>query len=386
MAPQGPLANSGGSRSSLPPVGSLARRLPLLTAASVVVGGLVTALGFLSAIHPPPELYRDGLAGYDPPFDVTAGLLLLVLSVRIQERTPVVWFFSVLAPILTVSIAVFSPNAYSISSGVAASLFVAYLFPYRGGFYRGSPEGTSSTDLAVLVAGLFSLLFGVVGARWLGDQFSPAIRGWPQAVYFTVTSISTNGSSIDPQTNGARLFVVVLILLGVGTFLSATVVVFLPFIERRLGSLTARLERSQLQELEGHVVVCGSSPEARAAARALREAGARVVVITPDPKGIEALRADGFRSFLGDPTTEDGLRAVGLDRARSVLIAHVSDAESLLTVITARALSPTVRIVAVATSSDNLPKLRRAGASEAIGLVAVAGRMMSEAALRENPG
>lgn len=368
----------------LPP-GTLARRLPLLSAASVASGLFLTAAGFAAAIWPLPQLYRDGLAGYDPPFDVTAGILLLVLSLRMRERIPVVWLFSLLAPILTGAIAILSPDVYSISSAVVATAFVAYLFPYRGGFYRGHPDGAPATDLAVVLAGLFSLLFGIVGARWLGGEFSPRIRNWAEAIYFTVSTISTNGSSIEPVTNTSRLFVVVLILLGVGTFLSAIVVLFIPFIERRLGRLAARLEKAQLQELSDHVVVCGSSPEARAAARSLREAGARVIVITLDPRGLELSRADGFRSFLGDPTTEEGLRAVGLERARSVLVAQGSDAESLLTVITARSVSPSVRIVAVAATDANLPKLRRAGATEAIGLTGVAARLMSEAALRGVP-
>lgn len=375
-------SNRAGGRSVAPPPGALARHLPWLRVASLATGLLVTILGFAAAAWPPTEFYRDGLAGYDPPFDVAAGLLLTVLAVRIRERLPVIWFFALLAPVLTGAIALLSPDAYSIASVVATSAFVAYLFPYRGGFYRGAASGAAATDLAFLVAGIFSILFGVVGARWLGDQFKPPIQGWAAAVYYTVSTISTNGSSFEPMTSTAELFVVVLILLGVGTFLSAIVVLFQPFIERRLGRLAARLERSQLQELEGHVVVCGASAAARAAARALRDEGARVVVITLDPKAIEGTRAEGFRSFLGDPTTEEGLKAVGLDRARSLLVAQGTDAESVLTVITARALSPTVRIVAVAASDDNLPKLRRAGATEAIGLTGVAARLMSDAALR----
>jgi voltage-gated potassium channel len=369
-------------RRGIPPPGALAERLPFLRTASLGAGAFLTVAGFLAAIFPAPELYVDGFAGYDPPFDIAAGLLLIVLAVRIRERLPVVWFFSLLAPVLTGVIALLSPDAYSIACAVAASAFVAYLFPYRGGFYRGTVSGAPATDLAIVVAGIFSILFGIVGARWLGSEFRPPIRGWAQALYYTVTTISTNGSNFEPMTTTAQLFVVVLILLGVGTFLSAIVVLFLPFIERRLGRLAARLEKSHLQELEGHVVVCGSSGAARAAARVLRDQGTRVVVIAPDPKGIEASRAEGFRSFLGDPTTEDGLRAVGVDRARSVLVAQGSDAESLLTVITARSLSSGVRIVAVAASDDNIPKFRRAGASEAIGLTGVAARLMSEAALR----
>lgn len=361
----------------------LSGHAPQLGAAAAGIGILLVALGTLSAVDPLRGLYADPLTGYDPPFDGVAGVLLIVLSVRIRDRTSVAWLFSLLAPFLTGAIAILSPNPYAIAAAVAASVYVAVIYPYRSGFYRGSATGPQGTGLAVLVAGLLSLLFGTVGARWLGSQFTPPMTGWAQSLYFTVTTISTNGSTIDPVTDTARLFVVVLVLLGVGTFLSAIVVVFLPFLEQRLAHVAERLERAQMQELEQHVVVAGASPEAYATARALRDAGVRPVIIAPDPKSVEVLKGEGFRTHLGDPSVENELRLVGIDRARALVVAQASDAENLLTVITARALRPELRIVAVASAESNLAKLRRAGANEAISVVSVAAHLMSAAALEQ---
>jgi voltage-gated potassium channel len=177
------------------------------------------------------------------------------------------------------------------------------------------------------------------------------------------------------------VFVVALILIGVGTFLSAIVVLFIPFLERRLSGISARLERAQMQELEQHVLVCGASPEAVATAKALRAAGARTVIVSPDSQALELLRSEGFRTHLGDPSVEDDLRSVGVDRAKALVVAQASDAENLLTVITARALQPGLRIVAIASSDSSLPKLRRAGANVAVSVVGVAAQLMSSAAL-----
>jgi hypothetical protein len=369
---------------SLLPPATFALRVQQLSGAAAAIGVLLIALGIASAAYPPHELYHDGFSGYDPPFAVVAGIALIVLAPRVRERATVAWLFSLLAPLLTCSAAVLSPNALSIAGAVAATGYVSALYRYRGGFYRGLRGRAGATETAVVVAGLLSLLFGTVGARDLGSQFQPTIQGWADSLYFTVTTISTNGSTISPTTNASRLFVVALILLGVGTFLSAVVVIFLPFLERRLSGLTARLERAQMQELEQHVLVCGASPEAVATAKALRTAGARTVIVCPDSQALELLRSEGFRTHLGDPSIEEDLKAVGIDRARAVVVAQASDAENLLTVITARALQPSLRIVAIASSDSSLPKLRRAGANEAVSVVSVAAQLMSSAALESD--
>lgn len=377
QAPTGPRTGSA------PSVAPSAYRGSALGIATAAIGALLVIVGFLSSFLVVPNLFTDPFAGYDPPFDAIAGLLLLALSVRIRDRSPVAWIFTIIAPALTVSIAIVSPNVFSIVGAIASTGLVAILFPYRQGFYRGSATGPEATQLLVIVTGLLTLLFGMVGARWLGRDFapSPGIRGWTEALYFTVSTISTNGSNYTPFTDEARWFTVTLILLGVGTFLSAVVVLFLPFLERRLERIARRLERSQMEDLSQHVIICGASSEARAAADSFREAGVPAVLLSSDQKTIDRLRSEGYRTYLGEPSSEADLNAIGIDRARALVAADDSDAENLLTVITARGLQPKIRIVAVATSPNTLAKLLKAGANEAISMVTVAAKLVTAAAL-----
>jgi voltage-gated potassium channel len=353
-------------------------------ALTAAVGALILALAFLSAFFTEPSIYSDYFAGYDPPFDAISGTLLLALSFRIGSRSPVAWLFALLAPALTIFIALFSPNLYSIVSAGAATILVALIYPYRAGFYRGSATGPEATQTLVIVAALMSLLFGMAGSRTLANQFSPHVQGWADSLYFTVATISTNGTNFVPTTDAAREFVVILILLGVGTFLSAVVVLFLPILERRLEAIAARLERAQMEDLNRHVIICGATSEARATADVLRERGIRSVILSVDPKAIEHLRSEGYRTHLGDPSSEEELRAVGIDRARALVVSQESDAESLLTVITARGMLPNLRIVALAAAQSSAAKLRKAGANETISLVTVAAGLVSSAALGQS--
>jgi voltage-gated potassium channel len=361
----------------------LTLRAPALAVMAAAIGVVLFVLGVLSAAHPPSDLYANRFTGYDPPFDAVAGLLLVALSFRIRDRSPVAWIFSLLAPVLTVFIAVLSPNVFSVSAAIAATVLVAVLYPYRGGFFRGSATGPEATQLLVVVAALITVLFGMVGSRWLGSEFSPApgIQGWVESLYFTIATVSTNGTNYTPNTDTARWFATLLILFGVGTFLSAVLVLFLPFLQRRLERIGNLLERAQMEDLGEHVIICGASPEGRATADALRAQGVRAVLVALDVPAIERLRSEGYRARVGDPSSEEELRTVGIARARALVAAGESDAENLLTVITARGLQPKLRIVAVGSIPSSLAKLRKAGADEAISLVTVAAQLVSAAAL-----
>jgi voltage-gated potassium channel len=373
--------------STTPPPGgprarSFAARAPYVAAGTAASGAVLVALGLYAATHHPADLYRTALSGYDPPFDVVAGLLLVLLSFWIRQRNPVAWIFSIPVPLLAGTIALLSPNVCSIVSTALAALVLASLYPYRASFYLGSATGPEGTQLLLAFATLITMLYGTVGAEWLGREFAPPIQGWGEAVYFTAATVSTIGAAYQPLTSDARWFVVALIFVGVGTFLSAIVALFVPFLEHRLARVGERLERAQMEELENHVIVCGATPEARETARALREAGVRFVILTPDPGAGERFQTEGFRVHPGDPSSEEELKLVGIDRARSLVAAQESDAANLLTVLTARSLRSDLRIVAIASGAESsLAKLRRAGATESIGVVRVAAQLICAAAL-----
>jgi voltage-gated potassium channel Kch len=362
-----------------------ARRLLLGSAAT---GAFLVLMGLLSATDPTRSWYLGPFAGYDPPFDVISGMILLVLSPRLGARSAIGWVLSLIAPVLCGVIAVLSPNEFSIAAAVAAAVLLVFVYPHRPGFFRRTSPGPEIAQSGFAVASLLAVLFGMVGARWLGAQFSPppGIQNWGEALYFTVATISTIGASYVPVTESARWFVVFLILVGVGTFLTAIVVLFGPLVEQRLERISERIERSQMMDLDHHVIVCGASPEAQATARSLRDDGVVVVILSAEARAIDLLKGEGFRAHLGDPASEEELKTVGIDHARAVVVSQESDAANLLTVITARALQPRLRIVAVAAAESTLPKLLRAGANEAISVVAVAARLVSQSALASDSG
>ena len=83
---------------------------------------------------------------------------------------------------------------------------------------------------------------------------------------------------------------------------------------------------------------------------------------------------------MADPSDEHALERAGIDRARAVVAASADDGADALSVLTARQLNPEVRIVAAATSRENLPKLRRAGANAVISPATIGGHLLVRSA------
>jgi voltage-gated potassium channel len=71
----------------------------------------------------------------------------------------------------------------------------------------------------------------------------------------------------------------------------------------------------------------------------------------------------GYNVFLADATSEETLRKVGVERAKTYISLLPSDAENLFTVLTARELNATLFIITRCFEIQNEKKLSRSGAN-----------------------
>ena len=134
---------------------------------------------------------------------------------------------------------------------------------------------------------------------------------------------------------------------------------------RRLGVVSAHDELLHpLHRLrEGHVVVLGLGPAGRGAALALQAAGHEVVALELNPRTVAQAEREGIRSVCGDAGSEETLRHVGLLRAGAVVVT-VPDLRVALDVIgLARAVAPSVPVVARSRYHAHALHLLAAGAS-----------------------
>ena len=169
---------------------------------------------------------------------------------------------------------------------------------------------------------------------------------------------------------GAPLFIAMTVLS------MAITPVVAPFAGRLAARLRQRAERQEpepaapdaghFDDLENHTIVAGWGDAARRLTHVLHGSGVPVVVATLSPDGAREAEAAGLRVLRGDYAKRHILEAVGLDRAKLLVVPDDAPAMAHRVVSVARALSPTVRIAACVPTAHDAEELVEAGADRAI--------------------
>jgi voltage-gated potassium channel len=134
---------------------------------------------------------------------------------------------------------------------------------------------------------------------------------------------------------------------------------------------------SSLELLDDHVIVVGFSDLTEPIVSELDRSDVPFVVVTRHPERATALRERNIDVYTGDPSSEEPLHAIGIERAQALIAATEDDAQDALAILTARELNPDLRIVAAATDADNQRKLKRAGADTVISPAVLGGHLLA---------
>ena len=214
---------------------------------------------------------------------------------------------------------------------------------------------------------------------WLVEKWS-----FSESAYMTVITLSTVGfSEVRPLGERGRLFTVALILMGlltigyiVNRFTEALIQGY--FQE----GIKLRQERSLIESLDQHYIVCGFGRTGRHVAREFFAEGIPFVIIDDDIEEVEEIKQLGYTVILGDATLDESLVRAKIDRAICLVTALPSDAENLYTVLSAKTLNPMIRAIARASNEEAVQKLQRAGADAVVSPYITGGKRLAAAALR----
>ncbi len=137
---------------------------------------------------------------------------------------------------------------------------------------------------------------------------------------------------------------------------------------------------SRVKKLSGHTIVCGAGSTGIHCVRELAAIGVPFVIVDRSPEVARELsREHDCPAVVGDATHDEVLLEAGIERARGVISALTDDKDNLFVTVTARALNPTLRIVAKAIDVKADAKLRRAGADSVVSPNLIGGlRLVSE--------
>lgn len=244
--------------------------------------------------------------------------------------------------------------------------------------HRSRLDAIGSRDPVRRLYLALGLLAAVIVAGWFGYLLlglAPL-----DALYMTVITVTTVGyREVGDFGDVHQVFTIVLLLVGVGTVLYTLTLGLQVVLEGQLGSAWGRRRmQHDIDDLEGHAIVCGYGRVGRATAGQLARSGLDVVVIDLDP---DRLAVAPFPHLVGDASDDALLRQAGIERAAVLVATLDTDAESVYVVLTARSINPTMRIIARARTDEAESKFERAGADRVVNPQRIGGNRIASFAL-----
>ena len=237
-----------------------------------------------------------------------------------------------------------------------------------------------------LKARLAFILILIGGALVTGTIGFVLIEGWHpfDAYYMALTTVTTVGYfEIKPLSRAGRVFNSFLILFGVSAILLAIGAMTQTIIELELNRyFPKRRTKRMIEKLNEHFIICGFGRVGRGAAEELHRAGVPFIVLERNEQKVERAMRLRYLAALGDATSDQNLREVGIDRARGLIAALSSDADNLFLTMSAKALNPKLQISARVLEDESEVKLKRAGADVVLAPYQITGSRLAQAILR----
>jgi voltage-gated potassium channel len=195
--------------------------------------------------------------------------------------------------------------------------------------------------------------------------------GWSfrDAVYMVIITVYTVGfNEVRPiNTPALNAITIALILLGCTgiIFLTGALVQFITAsqLNRVIG---LKRMNTQIDQLKGHVVVCGFGRLGAVLARTLSASSAGFVILEENEARATDARAQGHLCIHGDASSEAVLLAAGVMRAHALATVLRNDALNVFITLSARALNPNLSIVARGELASTQGKLLQAGADKVV--------------------
>ena len=205
------------------------------------------------------------------------------------------------------------------------------------------------------------IVIGTVGYRFISNYT------WLDALYMTVITVTTVGfMEVRPLDDESKIFTVLLIASSVFILGYALTVITEYIISKNsLQLLKKKKVKNKIQNLNGHVIICGYGRNGMQASERLHAYNKPFVIIEKDTDLIEQYE-DEMLFLHGDATDDRSLQQAGISRAAYLIVTLPEDADNLFVVLTARQLNPDLFIISRASRLSSSKKLELAGADKVI--------------------
>lgn len=233
-----------------------------------------------------------------------------------------------------------------------------------------------------LVSAILSLILVTI----LGTLGLTYFENWSifNALWVTLVSLTTTGyGDIVPTTAGGRIFLLLILVSGVGVVAYSLGAVTNILVENQISRVMERNKMSKIiGELRKHIIVCGAGRVGSNVAHILRAEGVPYILLELDPLIVSQREEEGHLILQGDSTHDDVLLKAGITHAFGIVCALPEDAHNLYITMTARDHNSQLKIVSRAERPETIDKLRRAGADRVVSPTQIGGFQMATAILK----
>ena len=222
-----------------------------------------------------------------------------------------------------------------------------------------------------------SLAIGTITVYVFKDQFND-VHNLFDSLYLTVVTYATLGSGIEPQTTFARMIIIFLVIIGVGSFGTILALIIVPFIENKIRRVVIMLDN--IEKNTDHCVVCGVNVMSLQIAKALRARSKDILMIAEDNSELSSIQSLNFSYLVGDATSKNILEKSGIVNAKTIIGCLKDDASNILLLMMIQDLLSSqgkkadhLMITVIMQDPDNVDKAKRNGANQVIvpGMLAV---------------
>lgn len=222
-----------------------------------------------------------------------------------------------------------------------------------------SPVRNLTVGLAYTVSVMVIATFAYMKAGW----------SFRDAIYMVIVTVYTVGyNEVRPiDTTALNIITIALIVFGCTgvIFLTGALVQFITLSQINKVAGLKRM-KTYIDQLDGHVVVCGYGRIGIVLARSLSASSAGFVILEADEARAAEARQQGYLCIHGDATDEASLLAAGVMRARALATVLPNDALNVFITLSARALNPALAIIARGELPSTENKLLQAGANKVV--------------------
>jgi voltage-gated potassium channel len=232
--------------------------------------------------------------------------------------------------------------------------------------------------LPALILLLIIVTIGVTGYMLL--------EGWNflDSFYMVIITLFTIGfNEAHPLSPAGKIFTMFIAVSGVGTAIYAAGRAVEIIVEGEMSGYQKRKRMDKkISEMKQHYLICGYGRVGHQVAQAFETARVSYVVIDSKPETTAQLEPKGTPHITGDATSDDILIEAGIRTAKGLVACSDSDVDNVYVTLSARALNPSLRIVARAGIRDTEKKLMMAGADRVISPYFISGMRMAALATR----